>query len=162
MGQRAAGVVFKDWDGLRDRVASGVPGGQRIVASVDAIAQACPPGPLSSQDLVHGNFNLADTIAAQGRLWVVDVEALGAAPRAYDLAEALLVAAGHGHATESAAVRLSAYSAGLDRRVFAICAGSVGLTMAESFVRHGRASEAASAVPGMVRVLAQALALARA
>ena len=26
-GQWAAGVVFEDWDGLRDRVASGVPGG---------------------------------------------------------------------------------------------------------------------------------------
>jgi hypothetical protein len=74
-GQWAAGVVFEDWDGLRDRVRSGVPGGRRIVAAVDAIAGACPPGPLSGQDLVHGNFNLANTIAAAGRLWVVDVEA---------------------------------------------------------------------------------------
>jgi hypothetical protein len=77
-------VVFEDWDGLRDRVASGVPGGPRIVATVDAIAGACLPGPLSGQDLVHGNFNLANTIATPGRLWVVDVEALGAGPRAYD------------------------------------------------------------------------------
>jgi hypothetical protein len=52
----------------RDRVASGVPGGSRIVAAVDAIAGACPPGPLSGQDLVHGNFNLANTIATPGRL----------------------------------------------------------------------------------------------
>src|SRR5258707_1179043 len=79
-GQWAAGVVFEDWDGLRDRVASGIPGGRRIVAAVDAIAEGCPPGPLSSQDLVHGNFNLANTIATPGRLWVVDVEGLGAAP----------------------------------------------------------------------------------
>ena len=43
-GQWAAGVVFEDWDGLRERVASGVPGGPRIVAAVDAIAGACPPG----------------------------------------------------------------------------------------------------------------------
>jgi hypothetical protein len=43
-GQWAAGVVFEDWDGLRGRVASGVPGGSRIVAAVDAIAGACPPG----------------------------------------------------------------------------------------------------------------------
>ncbi len=82
------------------------PGGRRIVAAVDAIAQACPPGPLSSQDLVHGNFNLANTLAAAGRLWVVDVEALGTGPLTYDLAETLLVAAGHGHLTESAAARL--------------------------------------------------------
>jgi hypothetical protein len=41
-GQWAAGVVFEDWGGLRDRVASGVPGGSRIVAAVDAIAGACP------------------------------------------------------------------------------------------------------------------------
>jgi hypothetical protein len=159
-GQWAAGVVFEDWDGLRDRVASGVPGGRRIVAAVDAIAGACPPGPLSGQDLVHGNFNLANTIATAGRLWVVDVEALGAGPRAYDLAEALLVAAGHGHATKSAAARLWACAAGLDRREFAVCAGSVGLTMAESFLRHGRTGEAAGAVPGMVRALKQALSLA--
>jgi hypothetical protein len=161
-GQWAAGVVFEDWDGLRDRVASGVPGGSRIVAAVDAIAAACPPGPLSGQDLVHGNFNLANTIATPGRLWVVDVEALGAGPRAYDLAEALLVGAGHGHVTESAAARLWTYAAGLDRREFAVCAGSVGLTMAESFLRHGRAGQAAGAVPGMVRALEQALALASA
>jgi hypothetical protein len=161
-GQWAAGVVFEDWGGLRDRVASRVPGGSRIVAAVDAIAGACPPGPLSGQDLVHGNFNLANTIATPGRLWLVDVEALGAGPRAYDLAEVLLVGAGHGHVTESAAARLWACAAGLDRREFAVCAGSVALTMAESFVRHGRAGEAAGAVPGMVRALEQALALARA
>jgi hypothetical protein len=159
-GQWAAGVVFEDWHGLRDRVASGVSGGSRIVAAVDAIAGACPPGPLSGQDLVHGNFNLANTIATPGRLWVVDVEGLGAGPRAYDLAEALLVAAGHGHATEPAAARLWACAAGLDRREFAICSGSVGLTLAESFVRHGRTGEAAAAVPGVVQALEQALALA--
>jgi len=161
-GQWAAGVVFEDWDGLRDRVRSGVPGGRRIVAAVDAIAGACPPGPLSGQDLVHGNFNLANTIAAAGRLWVVDVEGLGTGPRAYDLAEALLVGAGEGHLTEAAAARLWAYGAGLDRREFAICAGSVGLTMAESFVRHSRGGEAAGVVPGVVRALEQALALASA
>jgi hypothetical protein len=159
-GQWAAGVVFEDWGGLRDRVASGVPGGSRIVAAVDAIAGACAVGPLSGQDLVHGDFNLTNTIATPGRLWVVDVEALGAGPRAYDLAEALLVGAGHGHVTESAAARLWACAAGLDRREFAVCAGSVGLTMAESFLRHGRTSEAAGAVPGMVRALHQALSLA--
>ena len=161
-GQWAAGVVFEDWDGLRDRVRSGIPGGRRIVAAVDAIAGACPPGPLSSCDLVHGNFNLANTIATPGRLWVIDVESLGPGPRAYDLAEALLVAAGEGYLTESAAVRLWACAAGLDRREFAICAGSVGLTMADSFIRHGRAGEAADVVPGVVRTLKQALALARA
>src|SRR5262245_14135921 len=122
--------------------------------------RACPPGPLSGQDLVHGNFNLANTIATPGRLWVVDVEALGAGPRACDLAEALLVGAGHGHVTESAAARLWACAAGLDRREFAVCAGSVGLTMAKSFLRHDRTGEAAGAVRAMVRALDQALALA--
>ena len=41
-GQWAAGVVFEDRHGLRDRVASGVPGGSRIVVAVDAIAGAVP------------------------------------------------------------------------------------------------------------------------
>ncbi len=51
-------------------------------------------------------------------------------------------------------------TAGLDRREFAVCAGSVSLTMAGSFLRHGRAGEAAGAVPGMVRALEQARSLA--
>ena len=72
----------------------------------------------------------------------------------------MLVGAGHGHVTQSAAARLWAYAAGLDRREFAVCAGSVALTMAESFVRHGRVGQAAGAVPEMVRALGQALALA--
>jgi hypothetical protein len=160
-GQWAAGVVFEDWDGLRDRVAAGVPGGSRIVAAVDAIAEACPPGPLSGQDLVHGNFNLANTIATPGRLWVVDVEALGAGPRAYDLAEALLVGAGHGHVTESAAARLWGYAAVLDRREFAVCGrpddGRV-LPAARPRRRGGRWGP--GGVPGMVRALKQALSLA--
>ena len=80
----------------------------------------------------------------------------GAGPRAYDLAEALLVGAGHGHVTESAAARLWACAAGLDRREFAVCAGSV----AGSFLWHGRTGQAAGAVPGMVRALRQALSLA--
>jgi hypothetical protein len=48
----------------------------------------------------------------------------------------------------------------VDWREFAICARSFGLTMAESFVRHSRAGEAAAAVPGLVRALEQVLALA--
>ena len=91
---------------------------------------------------------------------MVDVEDLGSGPRAYDLAEALLVDAGEGHVTESAAARLWAYGAGLDRRELAICAGSVGMTMADFFVRHGRTSQAAGAVPAMVRILEQVPALA--
>jgi hypothetical protein len=56
--------------------------------------------------------------------------------------------------------RLWAYGAGLDRREFAICAGSVGLTMADALVRQGRTGHAAGAVPGMVKTLEQILALA--
>lgn len=99
-------------------------------------------------------------VATPGRLWVVDVEGLGAGPRAYDRAEALLVAAESGHVTESAAARLRAYGAGLDRRELAICAGSVGLTIADASVRHGRLDEAASGVPAVVRSLEQVLAFA--
>jgi aminoglycoside phosphotransferase (APT) family kinase protein len=161
-GEWAWGVVFDDWEGMRDRARSGVPGGQRIVSAVDAIAAACEPGPLSNQDLVHGNFNLANTIAADGRLWLVDVEGLGPGPLAYDLAEALLVAAEHGNATESAAARLWAYASDLDRREFAICAGSVALTLVDASARHGRARETAEALPPIVRVLERALDLARA
>jgi len=159
-GEWAWGVVFDDWEGMRHRARSGIPGGPRIAAAVDAIAAACQPRPLSNDDLVHGNFNLANTIATPGRLWLVDVEGLGPGPRAYDLAETLLVAAEHGNLTESAAARLWAYAAGLDRREFAICAGSVGLTMADAIGRHGRSGEAAGAIPRIVRTLERALDLA--
>ena len=65
------------------------------------------------------------------------------------------------HTTPLPTARRAVTSAhSLDRQEFAVCAGSVGLTMAESFIRHGRTSEAAGAVPGMVRALEQALALA--
>ncbi len=60
----------------------------------------------------------------------------------------------------SAAARLWGYGAGLDRREFAICAGSVGLTTADAFVRHHRTGQAAAAVAGMVRALEQVLAIA--
>jgi len=156
-GEWAWGVVFDDWEGMRDRARASMPGGQRIVSAVDAIAAACDPSPLSSQDLVHGNFNLANTIAADDRLWVVDVEGLGPGPRAYDLAEALLVAAELGHATESAAARLWAYSSDVDRREFAICAGSVALTLLDASARHGCTSQTAEALPRIVRVLERAL-----
>jgi hypothetical protein len=63
-GQWAAGVVFEDRHGPRNRAAPAVPGGSQIVAAVDAIAAACPPGPLPGQDPAHRNFNLANTIAA--------------------------------------------------------------------------------------------------
>jgi hypothetical protein len=155
-GEWAWGVVFADWEGMRDRARSGMPGGQLIVSAVDAIAAACEPGPLPNQDLVHGNFNLANTIAADGRLWLVDVEGLGPGPRAYDLAEALLVAAEHGHATESAAAKLWEYASGLDRREFAVCAGSVALTLVDASARHGCASQTAEALPHIVRVLERA------
>jgi aminoglycoside phosphotransferase (APT) family kinase protein len=159
-GEWAWGVVFDNWEGMRDRASSAMPGGQRIVAAVDAIAAACEPGPLSNQDLVHGNFNLANTIAADGRLWLVDVEGLGPGPRAYDLAEVLLVAAEHGNATESAAATLWDYASDLDRREFAICTGSVALTLLDASARHGCARETAQAVPRIVTVLERALDLA--
>src|SRR5215469_5036742 len=122
--------------------------------------RACQPGSLSGHDLVHGTFNLANTIATRDRLSVVDVEVLGAGPRATTLPEVFMAGAGHGHITESAAARLWADAAGLDGREFALCADSVSVTMAESFLRHGRAGAAAGAVPEMVRVLEEALALA--
>jgi hypothetical protein len=49
---------------------------------------------------------------------------------------------------------------GIRRREFAICAGSVGMTMANFFVAHGLTSQAAAAVPAMVRTLEQARVLA--
>jgi hypothetical protein len=159
-GEWAWGVVFDDWEGMRDRARSAMPGGQRIVSAVDTIAAGCAQGPLSSQDLVHGNFNLANSIAAKSKLWLVDVEGLAPGPRAYDLAEALLVAAELRHATESAEARLWAYASTLDRREFAICAGSVALTMVDASARHGCASETAKALPRIIRVLEQARDLA--
>ena len=158
-GQWASGVVFEDWDGLRDRVSSGVPGGRRVVAAVDAIAAACSPEPLSGHDLVTAtSTSPTPSPPPAGSGWSTSRPSVPAL-RVYDLAEALLVGVGEDQVTESAAARLWAYGAGLDRREFAICAGSVALTMADAFVRHGRADQAAGTVPEVVRTLEQLLAL---
>ncbi len=100
---------------------------------MDVIAGACPPGPLPGRDLVHGNFNLASTIATPARLWVVGVEALGAGPRAYDLAEALLVGAGHGHLTESADLRRLDAQIRDTRSKLAVAVQASGTTLTEIF-----------------------------
>ena len=62
--------------------------------------------------------------------------------------------------TKSAAALVGGLRCRAGPAEFAICAGSVGLTMADAFVRHGRAGQAAGAVPEMVRTLEQVLALA--
>ena len=64
-----------------------------------------------------------------------------------------MVGAALGPATRAGLARLWAYAETLPPRDLAVCAGSVGLTFAEAFIRHRRLAEAPAAVPGLLGVL---------
>ena len=132
---------------------AGFPRGGEIVAAVDAIAASCGAAPLGAADLVHGNFEAGNTLLDENRLWVVDAQGVSGGSRAYDLIEALMVAAALGPATRAGLARLWAYAETLPPRDLAACTGSVGLTFAEAFIRHGRLAEAPAAAPGLLGVL---------
>ena len=134
-GEWITGVMFDDWEGLRGRVYP-LPGGKRIVHRVDAIAERCGSRSLSTRDLVHGDFNLTNTLITSKGLWFIDVEALGAGPGVYDLAKTLIVAGIFGHATDAGLSRLWSHAETFDPREFAICAGSGALKIAEAVIRH--------------------------
>jgi hypothetical protein len=149
----AWGTVFEDWGGFRATLRSAFPRGGEIVAAVDAIASSCQAAPLSAADLVHGNFEAGNTLLDGNRLWVIDAQGVSGGSRCYDLIEALMVGAVLGPVTGAGLARLWSYAETLPPRDLAVCAGSVGLTFAEAFIRHGRLAEAPSAVPGLLGVL---------
>jgi aminoglycoside phosphotransferase (APT) family kinase protein len=151
--QWAWGTVFEDWGGLRAALRARFPQGGEIVAAVDAIASSCGAAPLSAADLVHGNFEAGNTLLDGNRLWVVDAQGVSGGSRAYDLIEALMRGAALGPATGAGLARLWAYAETLPPRDVAVSAGSVGLTFAEAFIRHGRLAEAPAATPGLLGVL---------
>jgi aminoglycoside phosphotransferase (APT) family kinase protein len=152
----AWGTVFEDWDGHRAALRSRFPRGGEIVAAVDAIASSCHATPLSAADLVHGNFEAGNTLLDGDQLWVIDAQGVSGGSRAYDLIEALMVGVTLEPVTEAGLARLWSYAETLPPRDLAVCAGSVGLTFAEAFIRHGRLAEAPSAVPGLLGVLNRA------
>jgi aminoglycoside phosphotransferase (APT) family kinase protein len=92
--QWAWGTVFEDWGALRATVRAGFPRGGEIVAAVDAIASSYRQDPLDAADLVHGNFEMGNTLLDGNRLWLVDAQGLSGGSRAYDVIEALMVATG--------------------------------------------------------------------
>ena len=151
--QWAWGTVFEDWGGLRTALRSTFPRGGEIVAAVDAIASSGQAAPLSAADLVHGNFEAGNTLLDGNRLWVIDAQGVSGGSRGYDLIEALMVGAVLGPATGAGLARLWSYAETLPSRDLAVCAGSVGLTFAEAFIRHGRLAEAPSAAPVLLGVL---------
>jgi aminoglycoside phosphotransferase (APT) family kinase protein len=152
----AWGTVFEDWGDYRAALRSKFPRGGEIVAAVDAIASSCDAAPLSAADLVHGNFEAGNTLLDGNRLWVIDAQGVSGGSRAYDLIEALMVGAALEPVTRAGLARLWSYAETLPPGDLAVCAGSVGLTFAEAFLRHGRLAEAPSAVPALLGVLNQA------
>lgn len=162
MSAWAHGVVFEDWDGLRAQVLAGFPGGHLIVQAVDDIAGVCSSEPLPNDDLVHANFEIGNTLLDGSKLWVVDVDGVGRGTRAYDAAEALIVAAGLRQAEPAGMTQLWRYADGaLDPRELAVCAGSIALSMASAFIRLGHVDEAPAALPGMCEFVAACLERAR-
>jgi hypothetical protein len=72
-----------------------------------------------------------------------------------------MVGAALGPATEAGLARLWALAETLPPRDLAMCAGSVGLTFAEAFIRHDRLAEAPAAAPGLLDVLGRARSISR-
>ena len=68
----------------------------------------------------------------------------------------LMVATGLQRSTAAGIARLWAYAETLPPRDVAVCAGSVGLSFAESFIRHGEVAKAPYAAPGLLDVLLRA------
>lgn len=129
-------VLYDDWEKLRRRVLP-LPGGDAIVGRVDAIAAACVGVNVTAHDLVHGDFNLTNTLVNGQGLWIIDAESLQSGPRALDPIKALIVSNTFGHASPDGLDRLWAYAASFDPREFALCAAAATLKIAEGVVRHG-------------------------
>lgn len=151
----AWGVVFEDWHRLRAKVSDSFPRGREVVAAVDAIAASCPPEPLGGADLVHGNFNITNTVLAGDHLWMIDVETVGGGTRAYDVAEALIVSTARHTATEAGSQTLWSCADTIDERAFAVCAASIALSFADAVIRHGQLPEAPDMVPDLLKLLAK-------
>jgi hypothetical protein len=128
-------VIDEDWEDLRARVEP-LPGGDAVVRSVDSIATACSGVRVTANDLVHGDFNLTNTLTANGVLWVIDAESLHCGPRALDPIKTLIVAGSFDHATPGGIDRIWAYARTFDPHEFALCAAAAALKIAEGVVRH--------------------------
>jgi aminoglycoside phosphotransferase (APT) family kinase protein len=133
--QWIAGVLFEDGEGLRSRI-RGLPGAERILRDVDAIAEACSGQAVSGSDLVHGDLNLTNTLLTGPGLQVIDVDALAPGPRAFDLAKLIMVSTYMGHATDAGLARLWSYADSYDPHELASCFGSASLKLAEAVIRH--------------------------
>jgi aminoglycoside phosphotransferase (APT) family kinase protein len=144
--QWIAGVVFDDLDGLRSRIRC-LPGAERIIGSVDAIAAELSGVAVSSSDLVHGDLNLTNVLLTSGGLQLIDVDALAPGPRAFDLAKVLMVSTYMDHATDAGLARLWSHSERYDPSDLAFAFGAASLTLAEAVVRHRMYDRAPTILP---------------
>jgi aminoglycoside phosphotransferase (APT) family kinase protein len=133
--QWIAGVVFDGLDGLRSRI-RGLPGAERVIRNVDAIAAELSGEAVSSSDLVHGDLNLTNVMLTSSGLQLIDVDALAPGPRAFDLAKVTMVSTYMDHATDAGLARLWSHSERYEPRDLAFSFGAASLTLAEAVVRH--------------------------
>jgi len=129
-------VIDEDWEDLRARVGP-LSGGGALVRAVDIISTACVGVRVTANDLVHGDFNLTNTLISASTLWVIDADSLHCGPRVLDPIKTLIVAGAFGHATPEGLDRLWAYTRSFDPHEFALCAAAATLKIAEGVVRHG-------------------------
>jgi aminoglycoside phosphotransferase (APT) family kinase protein len=133
--QWIAGVVFDDLDGLRSRI-RGLPGAERVIRGVDAIAAELSGEAVSKSDLVHGDLNLTNVMLTSSGLQLIDVDALAPGPRAFDLAKVTMVSTYMDHATDAGLARLWSHSERYEPRDLAFSFGAASMTLAEAVVRH--------------------------
>ncbi|HEX7166112.1 MAG TPA: hypothetical protein VF230_03930 [Acidimicrobiales bacterium] len=153
-GEWAAGVVFEDWTGYRQRVPTSFPRGDELVGLVDTIAAACEGWRSPEADYVHGNFNLSNTIHDGRSLWLVDAHKVGPGPVEYDVAELVLLGLAEGVATRDGIDALWGWALGsLDHRALAVCAGSLAMSTADAYEKLRPPADAVAAAPGIVEAL---------
>jgi aminoglycoside phosphotransferase (APT) family kinase protein len=80
------GVVFDGWDGVWERVQAYDDEAAELLQRYGELCGPYRDQELPHHDFVHGDLNMGNLLAADGRITgIVDIEAGGAGSRAYDL-----------------------------------------------------------------------------
>ncbi|WP_350274082.1 phosphotransferase [Kribbella sp. HUAS MG21] len=126
------GVVFDGWDGVWERV-QGYDG--EAAGLLERYGELCQPykdDDLPRHDFVHGDLNMGNVLAADGRITgIVDIEAAGGGARAYDLVALAASAARDGADPGVDELFLEAALRANGRAAVAVCAAAAFASVAE-------------------------------
>ncbi|NIK57434.1 phosphotransferase family protein [Kribbella shirazensis] len=126
------GVVFDGWDGVWERVQRYDGEAAELLARYGALCRPYRDHELPHHDLVHGDLNMGNLLAADGRITgIVDIEAAGGGARAYDLVALAASAARDGADAGVDELFLEAALRANGRAAVAVCAAAGFASVAE-------------------------------